>query len=140
MKRNSSPPPDTRRRKSTRIAAQARKCPLLKEGISDENYLEELEEDIVDLCDVTEPCGIYNTWLSFAQNHPDALEGSEVVEHGTAFQSTVLEIRKTIADARKNLEAKRAQMISKLLRFGDSIQDLDEWYEGGDIFGLSLKA
>ena len=134
MKRKSLSPPDAGRRKSARLAAQAPTCPLVAEEIPDEKYLDELEDDIVDLRDFTETCGIYNTWLSFAQNHPDALEESAVVEYGTAFQSTVLETRKTIADARKKLEAQRAQIKSILLGLGESIQNLDGWYEGGDVF------
>jgi uncharacterized protein with von Willebrand factor type A (vWA) domain len=64
-----------------------------------------------------------------------------VVASGRAFPNNVRDIEEIIEDAIKKIESKYSQILQNLCRFEKSISlHLDEWYEGGDIFGISLRA
>ena len=135
MKRTSSGPSDSRRRKSARLAAaRTVNSPLAEVSVDHDKYC---NSDLLSLQDLSRYCSVYNAWLPFAKNHEDALSKSPVVESGRAFQDNVSEIEEIIEDAKRKIKSKYAQTLQNLCQFERSIPlHFDEWYKGGNIFGM----
>ena len=140
MKRVAPSTDDARRRKSARIATQALKCPLPKEEKYTYVAWKDTADHLLKLDNVARNSELYNAWLPYAQNHPEAVEGSLVVNNGEAFLRNVREVDQILAEAKQRLLAKYEEMRIQVMDFASSVRfKLDGWYEGGDIFGSSFS-
>ena len=138
MKRASSIPSDSRRRKSARLAAQTHLYPLAEVCV-DESAI--CNKNCLSLRRLSGYCTVYNAWLPFTISHENVLPGSLVHESGYAFRIDFHEIREILEDTKGRLSSKYAQIQQNLRQFETSIRmDFDEWYEAGDIFSISCPS
>lgn len=79
-------------------------------------------------------CGIYNRLFPFAPD-PHLADGTTVAYHrGAKSETTIREISRLVLEFTAKLEVKFAQLEGEVEDFGDSLRDVDQFYERGDVF------
>ena len=115
------------------IGSSKRRCTIEEAAITELLHV----GDILGLGSISRCCREYNRWLPFAKQHGDMHDLSNVLQSVAGFNQTLQDVRQIVTDARRQIEAKSAELERKIVTFTALLTSEPEgWYEAGDVFGM----